>query len=339
METESQQELKLEWPTLEAPPVGARAAVISLLVHILGLGAVLLLPEGTFLPPPHERTLRASVVLVAPSELTQRAPNRAKIGKEFSLENLLPQPPLRVPPAVPPIARQPARPLAAPSMPPAAKLLPEPPNVDTAQSQPPVGTPPPESTALPAPPPQIQAEEKPKLAFEAPGVSSGIPKGTGPKIPVPNSSVMEATREAARSSHGGVVVGDMDLAASPGLGGGLMQLPTPGKSATALEMTSDPMGVDFKPYLIRILAAVKRNWMAVIPESARLGRAGRVQVQFIIARDGYVPKLVIALPSGTDALDRAAVAGVSASTPFPPLPTEFKGNQVRLQFTFSYNLK
>jgi TonB family protein len=64
-----------------------------------------------------------------------------------------------------------------------------------------------------------------------------------------------------------------------------------------------------------------------------------VQVQFAIARDGYVPKLVIAVPSGTDALDRAAVAGVSASTPFPPLPTEFKGNQVRLQFTFSYNLK
>ena len=99
------------------------------------------------------------------------------------------------------------------------------------------------------------------------------------------------------------------------------------------------MGVDFKPYLIRILAAVKRNWLAVVPESARLGRIGRVQIQFAIARDGSVPKLVIAMESGTEALDRAAVAGVSASTPFPPLPSEFKGNQVRLQFTFSYNIK
>jgi TonB family protein len=102
---------------------------------------------------------------------------------------------------------------------------------------------------------------------------------------------------------------------------------------------SDPMGVDFKPYLIQILAAVKRNWLAVIPESARLGRPGKVQLQFAIARDGRVPKLVIAIGSGTDALDRAAVAGVSASNPFPPLPSEFKGAQIRLQFTFLYNMR
>ena len=36
---------------------------------------------------------------------------------------------------------------------------------------------------------------------------------------------------------------------------------------------------------------------------------------------------------------RAAVAGISASNPFPPLPGDFKGNQVRLQFNFAYNLK
>jgi TonB family protein len=99
------------------------------------------------------------------------------------------------------------------------------------------------------------------------------------------------------------------------------------------------MGVDFKPYLIRILAAVKRNWLAVYPESARLGRKGRVLIQFAIARDGSVPKLVIALPSGTRALDLAAVAGVDSSTPFPPLPDDFHGSQVRLQFTFTYNMK
>jgi TonB family protein len=70
-----------------------------------------------------------------------------------------------------------------------------------------------------------------------------------------------------------------------------------------------------------------------------LGRTGRVQLQFAIDRDGSVPKLVIAMESGTEALDRAAVAGVSASTPFPPLPSGFQGNQVRLQLTFSYNIR
>ena len=67
------------------------------------------------------------------------------------------------------------------------------------------------------------------------------------------------------------VVGDIDVPPSAGIGGGLTQRPTPGKTATALEIVSDPMGVDFKPYLIRILATVKRNWLAVTPESARLG--------------------------------------------------------------------
>ena len=61
-------------------------------------------------------------------------------------------------------------------------------------------------------------------------------------------------------------------------------------------------------------------------------------IQFSIARDGKVPKLVIETSSGTDPLDRAAVAGISASTPFPPLPSDFKGDKIVLQFNFSYNM-
>jgi TonB family protein len=121
-------------------------------------------------------------------------------------------------------------------------------------------------------------------------------------------------------------------------GGPNVRSPLPGKLGSSLELLSDPMGVDFWPYLIRVLSSVRRNWYAVIPESARLGRQGRVLIQFAISREGSVPKLVIATPSGTEALDRAAVAGISASNPFPPLPPEFKGSQIRLQLAFSYNL-
>jgi outer membrane biosynthesis protein TonB len=48
---------------------------------------------------------------------------------------------------------------------------------------------------------------------------------------------------------------------------------------------------------------------------------------------------VIETPSGVEALDRAAVAGISASVPFPPLPSEFKGSEIRLQFAFKYNVR
>ena len=112
--------------------------------------------------------------------------------------------------------------------------------------------------------------------------------------------------------------------------------PSPGRQASKLELLSDPKGVNFQPYLLQVLAAVRRNWFAVYPESARLGLRGKVEAQFVIAKDGSVPKLVIVLHS-IPALERAAVAGIDASHPFPPFPTEFSGDRIVLKLTFSYN--
>ena len=40
------------------------------------------------------------------------------------------------------------------------------------------------------------------------------------------------------------------------------------------------MGVDFRPYLTQILATIRRNWYAVMPESVKLGRRGKVGLLF-----------------------------------------------------------
>ncbi len=135
-----------------------------------------------------------------------------------------------------------------------------------------------------------------------------------------------------------MTVGDIGDASPGGIGMGMNLPPSPGRSGSALQLLSDPMGVDFRPYLIKVLANVRRNWFAVYPESAKLGARGKVQIQFAISKDGSIPKLVIVMPSGAEALDRAAVAGISASNPLPPLPTEYAGDVVRLQFTFLYNM-
>lgn len=108
---------------------------------------------------------------------------------------------------------------------------------------------------------------------------------------------------------------------------------------SAVELKSDPEGADFKPYLQQILAIVRANWRRAMPESARMGLVhGRTVMEFVIDRDGNMPKIVIAEYSGTDALDRAAAAGLTMSNPLPPLPASFKGGQVRLAFTFAYNM-
>jgi TonB family protein len=96
--------------------------------------------------------------------------------------------------------------------------------------------------------------------------------------------------------------------------------------------------VDFGPYLARVVYIVRRNWYSVIPESARLGEKGRVAIVFEILKDGTVPQLRLVASSGSDPLDRAALAGIRASIPFPPLPEEFTGNHLVLQFIFLYNM-
>lgn len=151
----------------------------------------------------------------------------------------------------------------------------------------------------------------------------------------PDQVVRGAIQNMIQGGGGRQAVGDgIGGAASVGV------LPSgPSNSGSAVELLSDPRGVDFRPYLTQVLAAVRRNWFAVIPESARMGMTrGRTLIQFSVARNGSVPKLVIAKTSGAPPLDRAAVAGISASNPFPPLPQEYLGQDIRLQFTFLYNI-
>ena len=83
-------------------------------------------------------------------------------------------------------------------------------------------------------------------------------------------------------------------------------------------MLSDPQNVDFQPYLLQVLQVVKRNWLTVIPDAARTGRRGVVTIRFIIDKNGAISSLVISTPSGTGVFDRAAIAGMSMSNPFPP---------------------
>ena len=150
--------------------------------------------------------------------------------------------------------------------------------------------------------------------------------------------MQEAVKGLARSGNSTqLIISDDSLSEpSPLTPGAARQ---PGAEHAAVELQSDPQGADFKAYLTRILAIVRANWRRVIPESARMGTLrGRTVMEFIINKDGSIPKLVTAQSSGAEPLDRAAVAGLSMSNPLPALPSDFKGFQVRLAFTFSYNV-
>ena len=102
-----------------------------------------------------------------------------------------------------------------------------------------------------------------------------------------------------------------------------------------LEVLSDTMGIDFGPYLSSVVAIVRQNWYELVPESARR-KTGNVSIEFSIMKDGSISGLKRDKSSGDPTLDRAAWGGITASSPFPALPTEFKGKYLALRFTFSY---
>ncbi len=264
-------------------------------------------------------------------KLTQKERQRSKPALEANLAELLPKPEIRQAQRTPP-----GRPFTPPPAPAQAQApVLEAPKIEVAQQGLP-NLPGGVAPRIPNTPPPDAAKANP---FERIGGPQGQPNSSGSKIAAPKSSVEEAVKAVTSGQSGqGMIVGDVGGAGSGGISEAMNQSPSPRRSASTLELLSDPKGTDFRPYLIQVLAAVKRNWQAVMPESARFGRQGRVAIQFAIDKSGHVPKLVIASPSGADALDRAAVAGISASNPFPPLPLEFRGSEIRLQLVFSYNM-
>lgn len=336
-------QLLLDWREPDESGRYLRAGVGTVLVHLVLLGLFLLIASlpAPRIVEPEEVVARKVTPLIAPHfRLTQKEPNQGKPVKQVRIEDLMPKPQIAKSVPTPPVApKQNFEVPVAKPQPPAPKpgVLPPPPESPKyeASIKPPQALPAP---VIAVPPPQIQPEEKPKLAFENPGQSGTSPTPGGmPKIPIPKASVEDAIHSVARGGGGSAGVSISDVDQMPNMPSALRRYPSQGRMQSSVQLLSDPMGVDFKPYLIRVLSMVKRNWFAVYPESARLGLRGTVALRFWVDRSGQVPHLEIAMPSGATALDRAAVASISASVPLPPLPSEFKGNQITLQFSFQYN--
>src|SRR5215469_7088938 len=107
------------------------------------------------------------------------------------------------------------------------------------------------------------------------------------------SAIQQAAQAAAaRRGGGGGQEGDF------GLGTGAH-----GRQLGALDILSDTQGVDFGPYLQRILQNVRENWYHLIPESAEM-KKGKLAIEFAITKDGQVADMRLVASSGDVSLDR-----------------------------------
>jgi TonB family protein len=163
-------------------------------------------------------------------------------------------------------------------------------------------------------------------------------------IPMTAGSAIEQAAKAAAANRGRYPGGGEagDYGANLNRGGF--------KALAPAEILTDTMGVDFGPYLTRVVQVVKANWYNLMPPSVYppILKQGKLAIEFSILKNGTVSGMTLRTPSGDVALDRAAWGSITGSNPFPPLPREYVsqcGVPIRdekcnlgLRFYYFYNL-
>ena len=296
------------------------AAWISVIVHLLVFMLLVYLPwiqknvwhRGVVIPVDSSKDKNLTFLTLPPDvqKLTRRPNTNIASDKDRiamtrhpeldpkELRKVLASPPPGAPGMTGPRAPQPAPQALPQNQPPAAQPQQQSPRPQFQSNQ----------TA------QLQAPARPNNAFSK------------YEALTPGQAIQQATQGVAASR-----------AAGGGQEGGFgLNSPAHGRQYGALEILSDTQGVDFGPYLQRVLQEVKEHWYELIPESAEM-KKGKLALEFSIMPDGHVQGLTLRLSSGDVALDRPAWGSITGSDPFPPLPTEFKGPSLDLRFRYYYN--
>jgi TonB family protein len=301
----------------------------SVVFHVVLIALILMLPKWFPYRPPTQEEIE-----LARNQLRFVLPPGAFEPSKPSLRPTPPSPKVHLDPRVlRDVAPPEPQPAPAPERP--VKELPSAP---APKSNTPEPDPPPS-----APVPKADAS-KPPLKLEAPDAPQPQHGLILPKNSV-NRSLQDTIRDAAKNPNAsggrsGLYSGPMPKAGGGLNGGSDGHQGAGGTFGNGYEILTPTEGVDFSDYMNRVVAAVRRNWYAVMPESAMLGDRGRVALQFRIMKDGSVPdgEPVRIIGSGKEPLDRAAVSAIRSSNPFEPLPPAYPRPYIELRFIFLYNL-
>ena len=209
----------------------------------------------------------------------------------------------------------------------------------------------------PAMKPQTQAPSAPKLAtapkspFAVPVAPSKAPVGNtyrpqgGSSVggtrggsssgtsgaPAPKFTSTGGGSASGGGSRGGSSAGSYGTRGSGG-GIGSGNNPGPGNpnGTPGIDAIRQP---NWGPYMRDLEQRIKRNWFPPKGDSSK-----RVVITFTIAKDGRLLSKKIVKSSGVPLADQAALKAIESTAPFRPLPPEFKGTSVPIEFTFDYNV-
>src|SRR5262249_6607077 len=129
-------------------------------------------------------------------------------------------------------------------------------------------------------PPALAATQDQLAKLQAPPVGKPQPQVNFGTSMSAGSAIEQAARAALQNRNGGYGGDGGDYGLGQGRRGGQVLGPA--------EVLSDTMGVDFGPYLQRVVENVRRNWYNLIPEVARppIMKQGKLAIEFAIKKDG-----------------------------------------------------
>lgn len=182
------------------------------------------------------------------------------------------------------------------------------------------------------PQPQPEQPQQPPQPRPQPALSNAVPDAprptqspTRPNFSTPTNpgqSIQQAANDAARAHGNGGNFG----ASAP--------LRHQGEQSS-VEVLSDTMGVDFGPYIKKLLRLIRDAWYPLIPEECYppLNKEGKTLIRFTIEPNGRVSYMGLDGSTHDVAIDKAAWGSINGNT-FPPLPQDFKGENLQLRIQF-----
>ena len=242
-----------------------------------------------------------------------------------------------VQPKQPPQPQQPKQVTPTPPAPTPTPTPPQPKAPTEAPKAPVPATPRPTQTM---PKPTVNPKSTMQIPF--PSTKSYADIGPASGGPVTTSSGSTSGKSIASSSAGSSPSPSFSPSAS-GSGSSSSTRPSSGSSGNVGNPgPGNPSGVpgidairepDFGPYMRELQRRIKMNW-----SPPKGNESKRVVLLFSISRDGRLLNVKVYKSSGIPTCDNAAIQAVQLTAPFKPLPPEYRGDSVDIQFTFDYNV-
>jgi outer membrane biosynthesis protein TonB len=191
----------------------------------------------------------------------------------------------------------------------------------------PVNQPAQQPQQTPAPPSIATPQPNPQVALDTPRPA---PVPARPNFSINNQNPADQLRQAMRDSarnNGGL----------PDVRGGAPSKDA--KGGAGAKILSDTQGVNFDPWMQKLVRETYRTWDPLIPDEVLppINKRGQVAIVFTVLPNGRLQPQSMTLVgrSGDVALDRAAWGAIEGAD-YPQLPREFHGPYIQIELTFVY---